>query len=90
VAGFDEDAAYLKAIAATGLVADLWFQPGQKALSATVDQLAQLLHCDTRQVFDLASVLGEQAAEVARLFQVDVTDLPSATELIEQLETNVA
>lgn len=90
VSGYEDDAAYLNAIAATGLMADLWFQPGQEALSATVDQLTQLLDCDTRQVFDLASVLGEQMAEVAGLFQIEVVDLPSTTELIEQLNANVA
>lgn len=90
VAGYKDDAAYLDAIAATGLMADLWFQPGQEALSTTVDQLTELLDCDTRQVFDLASVLGEQVTEVAGLFQIEVTDLPSATELIEQLNTAVA
>jgi HD-like signal output (HDOD) protein len=90
VVGYDDDPGLMNAIAATGVIADLWLLPGQGELSSDVERLTQLLDCDVREVFDLANVLDDQVAEVVSLFQMDLGGMISSSGLIEQLNKQVA
>ncbi len=81
---------FLRATAASSLMADLWVSPGdQNALLEDCQRLGLLLGVDTQALFEMAVSMTDQVREIEGLFDINLTESIETEALVEVLGAQV-
>jgi HD-like signal output (HDOD) protein len=82
---------FLHAVAASGLMADLWVSPGdQHRLVQDTGRLGHLLGVGKEDLFEIAVSMSDQVREIEALFDVNLTESIETEALAELMEAQAA
>lgn len=82
---------FLQAVAASGLMADLWVSPGdQHRLVQDTGRLGRLLGVEQEALFEMAVSMSEQVREIEALFDINLTEAIETEALAELMEAQAA